>query len=791
MRVREPQEMLEAACHIAVEKGGFRMAWIGFVDSTTKSVKPVAHAGVADDYLEKLNVVLGDDPRGHGPIAVALHDGTHVVCNDIEHDPRMTPWQEDARRLGYRALAVLPLTVRGERVGTFNLYASEPAFFDDEEMRLLDELATDIGFALEVSQQEAERQRVGAALRASEERYRTLAETAQDIIYIINREFRVTYINEYGARQFGRSTLELTGRHLTELFPRETTQWQLREMAGVFRTGESLHRERHLPFGRQPMWLDTRLVPVKNAIGEVESILGISRNITERKLAEEALRRSESQFRLIWENSVDGMRLTDGAGNVLLVNEAFCRLVGKPRAEIEGKPMCDIYAEANREHILARHRERFASRSVPAHSEQRLKFWDGREVWVEVGNCFFEPEPSRPVLLGLFRDVTGRKLAEGQMLRTQRLESIGTLAGGVAHDLNNALAPIMMATELLRLQFPDTASNYLDLIQAGAKRGADMVKQLLTFAKGAEGERLLLQPRHLLKEMDKLMQGTFPKNIELRTRYAKDLRTILGDATQLHQVLLNLCVNARDAMPEGGTLTLDGENVEIDPIYADAVTEAKPGRYVVWRVMDTGTGIPPEVLDRIFEPFFTTKGPDKGTGLGLSTVIGIVKGHGGFIRVYSVPGQGSTFAVYLPAYGSAAGDAPLLTQAEPTFRGTGETILVVDDEASVREVMRAVLTALNFKVITAGDGTEALVQVAEKRAELRAVITDLHMPHMDGLSLVRVLRARLPQAGIIVVSGRLDEREANEFKALGVSALLDKPFTQEKLVAALKTVFLR
>jgi PAS domain S-box-containing protein len=514
-----------------------------------------------------------------------------------------------------------------------------------------------------VAQDITERKQSEQALRVSEARYRTLAETAQDIIYVIDREFRMTYINEYGARQFGRSLPEMIGRHLTELFPAETTQWQLADMAGVFRTGESLYRERQLSTGQRLMWLDNRLVPVKNATGEVESILGISRDITE------------------------------------------------------------------------------------------------------------------------------HKQVEGQRLRTQRLESIGTLAGGVAHDLNNALAPILMATELLRLEFPDTAASYLDLIQAGAKRGADMVKQLLTFAKGVEGDRLLVQPKHLLKEMEKLIGSTFPKNIELRTRYAKDLRTILGDATQLHQVLLNLCVNARDAMPEGGTLTLEAENMELETVYADAITEAKPGHYVVWRVMDTGTGIPPEIQDRIFDPFFTTKGPGKGTGLGLSTIIGIAKSHGGFVRVYSVPGKGSTFAVYLPAYGSDADDTTLLTETDMTFRGHGETILVVDDEAAVRNVLRAVLTKLNFKVLTASDGTAALVQVTEQPAELHAVITDLHMPHMDGLSFVRVLKGRLPQVGIIVVSGRLDEREENEFKKLGVSALLDKPFSQKELLEALKTVF--
>jgi PAS domain S-box-containing protein len=422
-------------------------------------------------------------------------------------------------------------------------------------------------------------------------------------------------------------------------------------------------------------------------------------------------------------------------------------------------------------------------------TECRIQHKDGHYLWVEDNRRLVRDDEGKPTnIVGVWTDITERKQVQRQMLRAQRLESIGTLASGVAHDLNNALAPIMMATELLRLEFPDTASHYIELIQGGAKRGADMVKQLLTFAKGVEGERLLLQPRHLLKEMEKLIRSTFPKNIRLQTSYANNLPTILGDSTQLHQVLLNLCVNSRDAMPNGGTLTLKAENREIDTVYASAVPDARPGRYVVWQVMDTGTGIPPEILDRIFEPFFTTKEPDKGTGLGLSTVIGIVKSHGGFVRVYSTPGQGSTFAVYLPAAASGAPDTSLLTKADLTFRGNGESILVVDDEATVRDITRAVLTALNFKVLSAGDGTAALLQMEENRAALRAVITDLHMPGMDGLAFVRVLKSRSPQTSIIVTSGRLEEREVNDFKKLGVNALLEKPFTQEKLVAALKTI---
>ena len=523
---------------------------------------------------------------------------------------------------------------------------------------------------------------------------------------------------------------------------------------------------------------------VKRALDEAEQQRQHQRD-------EARLRESEERFRQLAEHINEVFWMTNLAKNEMIyISPAYETIWGRTCASLYASPRnwLDAIHPEDRERIF---QAAFTNQPTGTYDEEyRILRPDGKICWIHDRGF-----PVRNQTGGVYRiagvatDITERKQAEGQLLRTQRLESIGTLAGGVAHDLNNALAPILMATELLRLEFPDTAAQYLELIHAGAKRGADMVKQLLTFAKGAEGERLLLQPQHLLKEMEKLIRSTFPKNIQLQTSYAKDLRTILGDATQLHQVLLNLCVNARDAMPGGGTLTLKAENMELDTIQTNTVLEAKPGPYVVWRVTDTGTGIPPEILEHIFEPFFSTKGPEKGTGLGLSTLVGIVKGHGGFVQVYSTPGRGSTFAVYLPAAASAASETASLTKADPTFRGHGETILVVDDEASVCNVLRAVLTKLNFKVLTAADGTAALIQMAENRTELRAVITDLHMPHMDGLSFARVLKGRLPQTGIIVVSGRLDEREANEFKQLGVHALLDKPFTQEKLVAALKLIF--
>jgi PAS domain S-box-containing protein len=503
-------------------------------------------------------------------------------------------------------------------------------------------------------------------------------------------------------------------------------------------------------------------------------------------------RTSERKFHDLFEFAADAIVMMNAEGLIMMANLQAEKLFGHPRGELVGQPIGKLLSAAG-PHGPTDLRQEFLRDITPrtlnagqAHLRGLRK--DGGEFPVDVSLSPLESEGGTWVAVAI-RDVSEREQAHRLTLRTQRLESIGTLAGGIAHDLNNSLAPILMGIELLRMQYPN-ANKIVDTMGKSAKRGADMVRQLLTFAKGIEGERQLLQLKHLIKELEKIIEASFPKNIELAIYYPGNLRPILGDATQLHQVLLNLCVNARDAMPKGGKLSIEAENLVITSAHAPALPEANPGAYVVCRVRDTGTGIPPEIMERIFEPFFSTKGPDKGTGLGLSTVIGIVKSHGGVVRVQSAVGQGSTFSLYLPAEESQGTvDSGTPFESTDSFRGNGETILVVDDEADVRQISRAVLTALNFHVITAADGTDAITQVAKRQTDLRVVITDVRMPHMDGHVFVKVLKHLLPDAGIIVASGLLEESEADEFKRLGVSALLDKPFTQEKLVEALKTVF--
>jgi CheY-like chemotaxis protein len=363
------------------------------------------------------------------------------------------------------------------------------------------------------------------------------------------------------------------------------------------------------------------------------------------------------------------------------------------------------------------------------------------------------------------------------------------LAGGVAHDLNNALAPVLMATELLRLELPASAAEGLDLIESGARRGADLVKQLLTFASGVEGQRVPVPLGPLFEEVKRMLRHSFPKNIVLRFDVPEDLPAVVGDSTQLYQVLLNLFLNARDAMPDGGELALDAGLAEVKSLSDVPAIDVPPGWYVRLRVTDTGSGIAPETLDRIFDPFFTTKPPEQGTGLGLATSLGIVRAHGGSIRAYSEAGQGATFSVFLPvAPGDpAAADPP--AQLPSAVVGDGKTILVVDDEASVRDILRRVLVRMHFTVVTASDGTSAMRELKEHVVGFDAVITDLHMPGLDGISFVRLVRGRSPVTGIIVVSGLVAAPQRQQLKGLGVHTVLSKPFPHAELMTALQTVF--
>jgi two-component system, cell cycle sensor histidine kinase and response regulator CckA len=390
-----------------------------------------------------------------------------------------------------------------------------------------------------------------------------------------------------------------------------------------------------------------------------------------------------------------------------------------------------------------------------------------------------EGQPSRCCYIA--EDITEKKQLERQYLRAQRLESVGTLASGLAHDLNNVLAPIVMALRLFRAKLPDPEDQeLLTNLESSARRGADIIRQVLTFARGVEGERQPVALPRLLGELEKIIRETFARSIQLEMRVAPDLRPILGDSTQIYQVLMNLSVNARDAMPSGGLIRIEARNLELDADATRSHPGARPGEYVQITLADTGIGIAPELIDKIFDPFFTTKDLGHGTGLGLPTTLSIVKSHGGWITVESEPGRGSEFHVFLPASSDKVAATAEATPREQPL-GQGELVLVVDDDATLKQVARSTLLKAGYQVLTAGDGQEALDIFQTHRQRIALVLTDMMMPRMDGHELIAEIRKLTSTIPILTMSGLVESRPAPGQPAL-ISAFLNKPFTAESLL---------
>lgn len=516
------------------------------------------------------------------------------------------------------------------------------------------------------------------------------------------------------------------------------------------------------------------------AIQQAELYQQLQAELEERKAAEQTIRQQASLLDIC----SDAIHVQDLQHRILYWNRSAEKLYGWTAAEAIGQNAENLLYKAGDTSQLET-----VSRSIAEQGEWqgelRQVAQSGQEILVDSRwNIICDDAGNLQSLLVVNTDITEKKQLEAQFLRAQRLESIGTLASGIAHDLNNVLTPILAVAQLLPLKFPgaDPGSRQLfEILELNTKRGAALVKQVLSFARGMEGKRTPLQIKHLLAEVRQVAQQTFPRSIKISFDPDPDLWIVTADATQLHQVLMNLVVNARDAMPEGGKLTLTAENVVVDEHYARMNLEAKVGHFTAITVTDTGTGIPQEAIDHIFEPFFTTKELGKGTGLGLSTVMGIVKGHSGFVNVYSEVGRGTQVRIYIPA-SQHPEPAPIEPGTLPA--GQGELVLVVDDEVHIREASKITLETYGYRVLTACDGIDAIALYAQHQAEIQTVVIDMMMPEMDGITTIRTLKRLNPNIKVIAVSGLgMTDRLVQE---VGVTDFLMKPYTAEDLLVLLQ-----
>ncbi|MFZ3169385.1 MAG: ATP-binding protein [Candidatus Methanoperedens sp.] len=517
-----------------------------------------------------------------------------------------------------------------------------------------------------------------------------------------------------------------------------------------------------------------------------EANIELETKINERKLAEEKIREQAS----LLDNAQEAIGVRSLENHLIYWNKGAQRLYGWTAQEAIGRDPIEFLFKDKEEPPVLIEAKRIVLEKGEWTGELHQLTKDGKEVIVESHwTLIYDSEGKPKSILVVNTDITEKKMFESHLLRAQRMESIGILAGGIAHNLNNMLTPMMLSLQILKGKFTDQQSQrLLAILEKNSQRSADLIKQVLSFSRGVEGERTPLEAKHLITEIEKVAKETFPRNIEIKTDIPENLFTISGDVTQLHQVIMNLCVNARDAMPDSGILSITATNFFIDENYARMHTEAKVGSYVAITVSDIGTGIPPKILDRIFEPFFTTKEVGKGTGLGLSTALAIVKSHGGFINVYSEVGKGTKFSIYLPAIKTRTELQNVEEQKLELFTGHGESVLIAEDEDSIREVTVSTLEKYGYKVLAANNGADAVVLYAQNKDKVKVILMDMMMPIMDGQASIRAIRKINPEVKVIAVSGLAEKDKLAEIASSHTKAFLPKPYTAEKMLKTIHEV---
>jgi len=625
-------------------------------------------------------------------------------------------------------------------------------------------------------------------ISTSELRYRRLFEAAHDGILIVDPDTRkIVDVNPFLVEFLGYTREEFIGKELYEI-------GLLKDEAASQAAFLELRTNGYIRYDDLPLEtknghkVDVEFVSNLYQEGDRQIIQCNIRDISVRKHADLALRQSEERFKLVAQVVSDVIWDWN-----LLTDKLWWSGGGTPFGFNAGELEPSIVSWENRIHpddrnrVVETIRHAIDTNTESWAVEYRFRYKDDSYAFMQANGHLMRNTAGKVVrMVGGMRDLTEQKKMAEKHLRAERMESIGTLAGGIAHDLNNVLTPIMMSIELLKYgqnNSPDR-NTILDTINVSCRRGADLVRQVLSFARGVDGLQISIRLRHLVDELNGLISKTFPRNIKIVTQVPSDLWPIMGNPTQLHQVLLNLAVNARDAMPNGGVLSLTASNLELDDKNPCAGQEARSGRHVLIQVRDTGLGIEPEIRAHIFEQFFTTKEVGKGTGFGLATVNTIAKNHGGFVNVESEMGKGSIFNIYLPA----DPDARIISSTPPFQaglpRGQGELLLVVDDEFSIRDITQRTLEAFGYRVTTANNGAEAVELYTKESGNISVILTDMMMPVMGGAQAVHLFKCINPSAKIIVCSGLEIPMEIQAT----VQGCVAKPYTAQTLIRMVRDV---
>ncbi len=834
-RATARDELMGEVTRALAESGGFSMVWVGWLDPVTRQVVPLASSGDASGYLRTIRVYADDRVEGRGPTGTAIREGRSYICNDYFADPNTLPWRDAAREQGWRASAAFPLRRGGAVVGALSVYAREVGFFGERETTLLEEVGRDVSFALDNLEREAERRLAVESLRHSEERFRLLSalgdatretsspdETLPVLLAVIARHLRVSRC-AYGEVEADGDRFRVPHDHsggAPSLVGRtlRISEFLDDAAAAALRAGETVvvgdalletpGRAEQLARVGVRAFVVCSLVKngVLAAIMAVahedprewsEQEISLVKEVVERcwstiqqRTAESKLQQSQTLLQIAgraahlggWSLELPEVRLT--------WSDEVCAIYEMPPGT---QPTLEQAAELCAPEYRRSFADQFqacASAGIPFDAEVQITTATGRRVWVRaIGKAERNAAGEITRVQGALQDIGDRRRLEEQLHQAQKMEAVGRLAGGVAHDFNNLLSVILSYASLIlsSTKAGDPLRAEVEEIRTAGNRAAELTRQLLAFSSHQVARPRVVDLNRSVAGIENMLRRLVGEDVGLTLLLAPTAGRVLLDPGQLEQVVVNLVVNARDAMPSGGLLTIETANAEVDEAFAHAHHGLSPGRYVLLAVTDTGSGMDDATRARIFEPFFTTKERSKGTGLGLSIVYGIVTQGAGHIWVYSEPGVGTTFKVYLPlAEGGAEVPAPE-PQRLASVRGT-ETILVVEDEEQVRAIMGSVLRRSGYEVLEAQNGGEAFLIAEQYRPEIDLLLTDVVMPRMSGPEVAARLRSSRPQMRVLYVSGYTEGSSLRHGVLDAGSAFLTKPLTPDALLRKVREV---
>ena len=727
----------------------------------------------ADEVVSLLTMTTIDGKRVEVPASPQPRAANTLVQRVITRGAELVSAAETENQAGTTMMA--PIREGEKVIGIFFIQSRRAHSYTERDVETLQTLADQCGGALQ-------RVRVEDELRHSQQRFRELFQNSPDAIFVEDLQSKVLDANVSACELHALSRPQLLGKfsleHLVPAASREQARADFKRLvSGQISWIES-----------ESLRSDGRVVPVeiraaRIAFDGAPALLFHVRDITERRSAEMALRSSETLFRSVWENSADGMRLTDEKGTIVAVNQAFCRMVGLAPDRLDGQPLTVIFSpKTDLEKLLRRYCEHFHSGSLEDKQESEFLLHNGHSVIFEVADSYVASEGKPRLLLSLFRDVTAQRRLEDQLRQSQKMEAIGQLAGGIAHDFNNILTVILGHASLLTIsQLPPKAVISAQQIKQASERAAGLTRQLLAF-----GRKQIFNPRPLdlnrvVSKLSDMLARLLGEDISLQLHFSSDPAIVEADASMMEQIVLNLSVNSRDAMPRGGELNIRVSVREVPPEQSRRFAEARPGRFICLSHSDNGCGIPAENLPRIFEPFFTTKELGKGTGLGLATVYGIIKQHQGWVELESELGHGTTFNIFLPA---SKAQAALESSCDTQFqvRGGTETILVVEDERDLREIITRTLNHRGYRVFQAVDGPNALQIWADYKNEIDLVFTDVIMPGgLNGRELAEKFWREKPKLKVIFSSGYGADALGKDFQLDPELNYLQKPYLPQTL----------